>query len=35
MNPTLICLACNAEFSMVQADEQNWEYCLCCGETFL
>lgn len=31
----LECTDCDAEFSLVLADEQNWEYCPCCGETFL
>ena len=31
----LICTACNNSFSMLQADEQNWEYCPCCGESLL
>lgn len=30
----LICTACNSEFSLQQADDQNWEYCPKCGECF-
>jgi Zn-finger nucleic acid-binding protein len=31
----LVCTACEAEYSMQQADDDNWEYCPKCGETFL
>lgn len=31
----LICLKCEAEYSIKYADSQNWEYCPKCGETFL
>jgi rRNA maturation endonuclease Nob1 len=31
----LVCTACDAEYPMQQADDDNWEYCPKCGETFL
>ena len=34
-NETIECTNCDSEFSLEQADNQNWEYCPCCGETFL
>lgn len=31
----LVCTACESEYSIQQADDDNWEYCPKCGETFL
>lgn len=31
----LECSCCEAEYSLQQADQDGWEYCPKCGETFL
>ena len=31
----LECTDCGKTFDIVLADEQNWEYCPCCGESLL
>ena len=31
----LECIKCGVIFDLVIADQQNWEYCPCCGECFL
>lgn len=34
-NLTIVCTECNAQFLFEQAENENWEYCPCCGETYL
>ena len=34
-NETIVCTECNAQFLLSQAENENWEYCPHCGETFL
>ena len=34
-NETIICTECNAQFLLCQAENENWEYCPCYGETYL
>jgi PHP family Zn ribbon phosphoesterase len=34
-NETIVCTQCDAQFLLSQAEDENWEYCPCCGETYL
>lgn len=34
-NKTIVCLECDAQFLLEQAENENWEYCPVCGETYL